>query len=105
MTTGTGPSVTVYAASDDLIEVDGDIIEEFNDVSFADDGAYVYLSTGDVLRFVLDGDTWVARVVHDVTGPEVVDSDRPGTIDAVVVISADVQWVVATTTAPVTRRD
>jgi hypothetical protein len=43
-------SVTVYGASDDLIEVEGDIDEEFNAISAPENGHLLAFSDGTVLR-------------------------------------------------------
>lgn len=89
-------SVTIYAASDDLVEVEGAIREEFSDVDFCE-GAYVYVSTGDVVRFRLEDEGWRAQVVVDATAPTV--DHRDGKDDRVTV-DGQVNWVVATTTQP-----
>lgn len=41
------PSITIYGASDDLIEVDGDIREEFGHYWGDDDDEKVYLAVSD----------------------------------------------------------
>lgn len=94
-------TITIYAASDDLIEVEGAIREEFSDPDFCD-GAYVYVSTGDVIRFRLEVEGWRAQVV--VTGNSytkvVPRPDRPDSGDEAVTVPALVTWVVATTVEP-----
>jgi hypothetical protein len=93
--------ITIYAASDDLVEVDGDIKEEFSSYRFSDPGgAYVCVSTGDLIQFRMDeeGD-WFARVIVDATSPVIGRRpDREG--DEQVTITAPVTWVVATTEKP-----
>lgn len=62
--------VTVYGASDDLIEVEGAITEEFNPPYGSDDDAINYLgfSDGTVLAVVYDADgCW--RITPRVIGP------------------------------------
>ncbi len=93
-------SVTIYGSSDDLIEVEGDISEEFGDPAFHA-GAYVYVSTGDVLRFTLRHEGWRAEAVVDASGVTIEHLD--GEDDRVTVsgaLTGYVSWVVATTTAP-----
>lgn len=53
-------TITVYGASDDLIEVEGAIREEFNALS-EDDGSLLAFSNGVVLRVVY-GDAGVWRI-------------------------------------------
>jgi hypothetical protein len=88
--------VTIYGASDDLIEIEGAIAEEFNDFEFRN-GVYVYVSTGDVLRFRLGAEGWRAAVVVDATLPRVAYLDGEGDR---VTVAGPVTWVVATTVAP-----
>ena len=47
-------STIVYGASDDLIEIDGDISEEFSSYDEDGDGALLAFSTGTVLRVKYD---------------------------------------------------
>src|SRR4029079_4836488 len=96
--------ITIYAASDDLVEVDGDIEEEFSNYDFSEPGgAYVCVSTGDLIQFQIDEDgDWFARVIVDATSPTIGKRpDRPG--DDQVTVSAPVAWVVATTEKPARR--
>lgn len=94
--------VIIYGASDDLIEVEGAIHEEFSDYDFsASDGAYVYASTGDVIRFRLEDEGWRATLVVDASSPKVEHLDGE---DDRVTLAGPVAWVVATTVAPA-RRD
>ena len=69
--------VTIYGASDDLIETEGAIVAEFNDFDFRN-GGYVYVSTGDVLWFRLEDEGWRAAVVVDATLPRVAYLDGDG---------------------------
>lgn len=62
-------SITVYGASDDLIEIDGDLSEEFSAIDQAPDGDLLAFSTGTVLR-IRYGSGGVWRITH-VTGPTV----------------------------------
>lgn len=54
-------TIYVYGASDDLIEIDGDVSEEFN-VNFGDD-KYLIFSDGTCVRFEYDGD-WTLSLVR-----------------------------------------
>lgn len=97
------PTTTVYGASDDLIEVDGLIREEFNVI---DEPRYLAFSDGTVLRIEYAGDgCWrvdqrakgscSVEKVHDGT-----DEDEPRRPDGtptysdVVVLTGDISWVV-----------
>jgi hypothetical protein len=60
-------SITVYGASDDLIEVDGDISEEFSYHDYDGDGDLLAFSDGTVLR-VRFGDSGVWRITPVVRG-------------------------------------
>lgn len=59
--------VTIYGASDDLIEVEGTITDEFG--ASRDDEGYVVFSTGDVFR-VSYNERGVWDVEHSVTSGE-----------------------------------
>lgn len=88
-------SVTVYGASDDLIEVEGDVYEEF---SWLDsDPTYLGFSNGLVLRIEYsDSGVWRispvvgADLVHIVQCPE---GDEDNYSDRATV-EGDVAWVV-----------
>ena len=54
-------SLTIYGASDDLVEVDGDVREEFNP---GDGPSYVAVSDGTVLRIAYDGRWRIDRVAE-----------------------------------------
>lgn len=55
-------STKVYGASDDLIEIDGDIYEEFG--RYNSEGDYLAFSDGTVLYMVYDGDgIWRIKVI------------------------------------------
>lgn len=86
-------SVTVYGASDDLIEVEGDIREEF---SWLDsDSAYLAFSNGVVLR-VTFGNVWRIAPVAGADLVKVVqcpENDEDNYTDRATVEGA-VSWVV-----------
>jgi hypothetical protein len=94
--------VVVYGASDDLIEVEGALREEFSDPDFSG-GAYVYASTGDIIRFRLEDEGWRATVVFDASSPVIEHVGDYGEVDDRVTLSG-AAWVVATTVEPVVRR-
>jgi hypothetical protein len=92
-------AVEVYGASDDLIEIDGDISEEFGAYDETD-GTYLGFSDGTVLHILFDQDgVWrIKPIVHGHGGPEAltitqapVGDDRNHTDRAR--LSGDVRWV------------
>lgn len=54
-------SLIVYGASDDLVEVDGDVREEFNP---GDGPSYLAISDGTVLRVTYDGRWRIDRIAE-----------------------------------------
>lgn len=60
-------SVVIYGASDDLVEVEGDIREEFNP---GDGPSYLAVSDGTVLRISYDGQWHISRVASGSAGYE-----------------------------------
>lgn len=83
--------VLIYGASDDLIEVEGALTEEFQATSGT---AYVYASTGDIVRFRFEDEGWRATLVHQVRA---LPDKRPGhPDDDAVRLTGGVDWVVAT---------
>lgn len=61
-------AVTIYGASDDLIEVEGDVTEEFNAIEFGgEQPAYLAFSDGTLLRIEYS-DTGVWRITPIVRG-------------------------------------
>jgi len=91
-------SVTVHGASDDLIEIDGDISEEFGayDSDEDGDGKLLAFSDGTVLR-VKHGSVW--RITPVVTGSAALaivqcpEDDDENYSDAAT-LDGDVRWVV-----------
>jgi hypothetical protein len=84
--------IKVYGASDDLIEVDGDIVEEFN--VDCDESNYVALSNGVVLRVKMDEDgDWTVKVVSNPNMVSVIISKREESDDGVAEVEGDVTWV------------
>lgn len=87
-------SITVYGASDDLIEVDGDIYEEFNPQG--DEPSLLAFSDGTVLRVVFDQDG-IWRITPVVSGTATLthafgQDDREHSDKAT--LDGDVRWVV-----------
>ena len=90
-------SVTVYGASDDLIEVDGDVTEEFY-ASNDEDLVYLAFSDGTVLKVLFDAEG-IWRITHKRRGSSEVEIIQcPPEQDDVysdrAVILGGVQWVV-----------
>lgn len=93
-------AVTVYGSSDDLIEIDGDIYEEFNAES-NDVPTLLAFSDGTVLR-VHYGETGVWRITPVATGSatlqitqEPEDDDDNYTDRAT--LTGEISWIVAGT--------
>ena len=92
-------SVTVYGASDDLIEVDGDIVEEFTyDQNQITEGNLLAFSDGTVLRVVYSRSgvwriTTVASGTATVTVTQAPEDDDDNYSDRATV-DGDVRWVV-----------
>jgi hypothetical protein len=91
--------ITVYGASDDLIEVYGDIDEEFSPFSDYDngerqDGAYLTFSNGTILRIEYDGIWRICPVLNatSVSIQQCAEDDEEEYSDKAV-LDADIQWV------------
>lgn len=88
--------ITIYGASDDLIEVEGDITEEFSPIS-DDDGYLLAFSDGTVLRIKYD-DVWrITPVVRGQASLDIVqcneDDDNEYT-DKATLDGVRIDWVV-----------
>lgn len=87
-------SIRIYGASDDLIEVEGDVREEFT--TMATDGALVGTSNGALLRVrYTDAGTWR---IQPVAGAELADikqcaEDDEDNYSDVATVGGDVSWV------------
>lgn len=102
--------IRVYGSSDDLVEVDGDIREEFNCIDIGDDGGrYLGFSDGTVLHVDYTGGCWrirreakgTARYKHrSAVGPD--DDNYSDRIE----LSSDkpIRWVVFGAYACICRR-
>jgi hypothetical protein len=89
-------SVTIYGASDDLIELEGDIREEFNALDL-DDGALLAFSDGTVLRIgYSDNGVWrispVVSVGH-VSIDQAPEDDEDNYSDRAI-LTGPIKWVV-----------
>lgn len=92
-------AIEIYGASDDLIEIEGDIREEFTAYD-EDDGTYLGFSDGTVLHVVFDRDgVWrIKPIAYGSNGPEslVITHAPAGDEDNysdVARLAADVDWV------------
>ena len=93
-------TLTIYGASDDLIEVDGDIREEFD--SCEEDKAVLAFSDGTVLSVHYDGQWTFKRVVKgsatftkdEATSDEGKRPDGKPAYSDVVTLEGEIRWVV-----------
>jgi hypothetical protein len=92
-------SALVYGSSDDLVEVEGDIREEFNCYD-EHDGAVLVFSTGAVLRIVYDAfGMWRIKALLQGEGVSVVGAtDRDRDYSDKATVAGLVKWVIYTRT-------
>jgi len=96
--------IKVYGHSDDLIEIEGDISEEFSWCKDDDEPAYIGFSDGTVLRIIYDETgLWKIVVINEgdatiVKEFEATDSDSDSYSDIVVVKNAILDWVMLAST-------
>lgn len=98
--------VKVYGASDDLIEVEGDIREEFSAYLDDNESKVLAFSDGTLLRMVYDHDgIWRVTTVELGASPisHTHGSVKDDTND-VVTINGDIQWVVCADGDKIARR-
>lgn len=91
-------SVTITGASDDLIEIDGDIREEFTAPTVdGKDGGYLAFGDGTVLQILFLGGVWRILLLHAGTATLTL-TQAPADDDAnysdVATLTGDVPWVV-----------
>lgn len=88
-------SVTVYGASDDMIEIGGDIAEEFHYTDDSKRGDFLAFSDGTILRIVFGDDGWRITPVHEGTSKLSIlqHSDGEEGTD-LAKLDGDVAWVV-----------
>jgi hypothetical protein len=90
-------SVTITGASDDLIEIDGDIYEEFPCSNPTIDGKYLAFSDGTILQILILDGVWRIHLVHagaatlTITPAPANDDDN---YSDVATLDGDVSWVV-----------
>ena len=89
-------TIEIYGASDDLIQINGAIVDEH---PAHQEATYVYASTGDIVRFRYEIEGWRATVVHLATKPYVEKSADAWGGDHVFI--DNVAWVVVTGSEPV----
>jgi hypothetical protein len=88
-------SITVYGASDDVIEIDGDIAEEFYYTDNSKRGDFLAFSDGTILRIVFGNDGWRITPVFEGTSKLTIvqhADGEDGTDRAA--LDGDVAWVV-----------
>lgn len=91
-------TLTIRGASDDLIELDGDISEEFGASYNNDQGDLLALSDGTVLRIVYSNSgvwriTPVARGTAELTIDQAPEGDDDRYTD-IATLTGDIRWVV-----------
>ena len=91
--------IVIYGASDDLVEVDGSIIEEFFYPLDPEKPQFLAFSDGTVLSILYDNDgIWKIRQVAigkaQYSKKEVVSSDSDEYSDKVTLKGGNIQWVV-----------
>lgn len=90
-------SIKIYGASDDLIEIEGDINEEFNWIADDDETRLLAFSDGTLLRVMYDRDgIWRLNKVASGTAEFLkvegdVEKDTP---DEVTLSGVEIKWVV-----------
>jgi hypothetical protein len=90
-------SITIYGASDDLIEVEGDIREEFNWIPDGDETRLIAVSDGTLLRVRYDDDgIWrLSRVASGSAKFQKIEGDaEKDTPDRVTLSGVGIKWVV-----------
>jgi len=90
-------SITLYGASDDLVEIDGDIHEEFSYADQDGKGDIVAFSDGTVLRIVFDPDgsgNWrispLARGTAELNIAQTAEEDDTDRAD----LDGEIKWAV-----------
>lgn len=90
--------ITITGASDDLIEIDGDIVEEWSAPGEVDEGgALIAISDGTLLRIIYDEDgIWrITRLVAGSAQFEKVEGDvLRNTFDIAKLWGVEIAWVV-----------
>lgn len=89
--------IKIYGGSDDLIEIEGDLTEEFNIGAGDQQPKLLAFSDGTLLRIVY-GDEGIWRITPLVRGSAVYTkefeaTDADGEYSDVVTLDGDIQWV------------
>jgi hypothetical protein len=91
-------SVTITGASDDLIEIGGDIYQEFLCSNPAIDGKYLAFSDGTILEIQLSDDgVWRIHLIHGGTSTLTIrpaPANDEDNYSDVATLDGDVSWVV-----------
>jgi hypothetical protein len=94
--------ISVYGASDDLLEVEGDITDEFNPSwrRYDDDKepSYLIVSDGSVLaiRYDENGIWRITRIISGTATMEKKDGDIVKDTNDIVTLTGDIKWVMFT---------
>ena len=89
--------ITIYGASDDLIEIEGDIEEEFNWIAEDDEKRYIAVSDGTLLsvRYDQDGIWRLNRLMSGSSKFEKEEGDiEKDTPDKVTLSDVEIKWIV-----------
>ena len=91
-------TITIYGASDDLVVVEGDLLEEFSFYPQDDEARLIGISDGTLLRVRYDEDgVWRLTLVHQGTAEmekqEAPADDQDNYSDRVT-LTGDIEWVV-----------
>ena len=95
--------IKIYGASDDLVEVEGGIREEFN--PSGNDPSYLIVSEGSVFKIVYDDDgIWrVNRIITGTAEVSKVDGDVVQDTNDIVTVSGDIRWIIFATDAQIVK--
>ena len=84
-------SVTIFGASDDLIEVEGDVHEEFNVDS--EEPTYIGCSDGTLLKITYDGN-WHIKPIHEGEMEVRIKIPKGEEYTDIAEVSGDIRWIV-----------
>ena len=89
-------SITIYGASDDLIEIEGDIREEWS--VYDEDGLHIACSDGTLLSINYTGGFWrINRIATGTCAYEKVEAtDEDDDYSDKVTLTGEVRWVALT---------
>lgn len=88
--------ITIYGSSDDLVEIEGDINEEFNWCSELGESRYLAFSDGTLLRVRYDDNgIWrLHKICGGSSGFEKTEGDiKKDTVDKVILSGVGIKWV------------